>query len=175
MRKRLARLRSLLSLLTFFYCFQQQHCSSRRRVSISVHYIAAQPGVHPRPLVQERENMASAAGAENVLPAPIISPVRGRYEWNKVDGGGVLVSFENLPANVVLHWRFEWIRTGKIFMITVFVEVHHAVCRNSRAEEEDSISHDHNVCLTGRRGLHLILLIGVVQSSNCTARHDHQS
>lgn len=49
------------------------------------------------------------------LPAPGISPVRGRYEWNRLEGGGVLVSFHNVPDDMVLHWRFEWIRIGYHF------------------------------------------------------------
>jgi len=58
---------------------------------------------------------SKTAEVSHMYPPPGITPVRGRYEWNRLEGGGVLVSFQNIPENAILHWRFEWIRIGYTF------------------------------------------------------------
>eukprot|EP00392_Amoebophrya_sp_AT5.2_P014259 g14406.t1 len=43
---------------------------------------------------------------------PEIDPPEGRYEWNQIQGGGVLITFPKTPIEQVLHWRIEWLRPG---------------------------------------------------------------
>ncbi|CAD7931444.1 unnamed protein product [Amoebophrya sp. A25] len=43
---------------------------------------------------------------------PKVHPPRGRYEWNQVRGGGILVTFSDVPRDAILHWKMEWLRAG---------------------------------------------------------------
>ncbi len=66
------------------------------------------PGTTPPPPVQAMTQRRAVLNR-----GPSISPVRGKYEWNRHEGGGVLVTFDTVPPGCHLHWRFEWIRNGK--------------------------------------------------------------